>query len=285
MEQLGGLMIVPIEVSGSQPLGFVLDTGAPFSTLNDAQLARDLNLRARYAGRAYGFAGEAVPLLVAPDVPLRYRGQELLRTELAIHDVRDQLGDHAGRNLDGLLGGELFSHFVVEIEPDSGSVRLHDPGRFRAPEGVSVVRLRIQRGVPLVRARITTEQGRRVRANLLFDTGSETVLGVLSDSHPRLQAPEDARTVRVVGVGGETAAQVATVAKLEVGEVELSGPTTTFFPGESLPSARRIHRLNGVLGSGFVQQFHVWIDYPRQRLLVAPRENGPVTDGFSEVGR
>jgi hypothetical protein len=271
IQRVRGLVGIPIEVSGSEPLNFVLDSGTPTSALNDVRLARELSLRARYMGRGQGFAGEEVAVLVAPDVSLRHDGVELLRTELAIHHVRPQLGEHGGAHLDGLLGGELFARFVVEIDSAAGVVRLHDPDRFRPPDGASRVRLKLQRGVPLVRARITNRDGKKLWADLLVDTGSETVVGLLSDSHPRLRAPEDGEEIRVLGVGGETTARVGTIQRIELGDVVLTQPEATFFVGESLPSEQRIPRLNGVLGAGFLLRYHAWIDYAHHQLLLAPR--------------
>lgn len=276
MERVRDLIVVPIEVSGSPPLSFVLDSGTPTSTLNDLRLARELNLRTRYVGRALGFAGKQVSVLVAPDVSIRHGGTELLRTELAIHHVRSQLVELGGLQLDGLLGGELFAKFVVEIDPDAELVRLHDPAKFRVPEGASRVRLRLERGVALVRADVMNAEDQRVRVDLLLDTGSETVVGLLSDSNPRLRAPDSAEQVRVVGVGGAAKARVGSVRRLEVGDVVVEDAHAAFFEGPSLPSQLRIARLNGVLGARFLLRYHTWIDYPHRQLLLIPRSDAEV---------
>jgi hypothetical protein len=112
-EPFAGLILVPLQVAGSSPLDFVLDSGANRSSINDPLLAAALGLKVTNAGIARGMGSGAVGVLFTEPAPLQSHGFELLRVPLAVHDIGAPLAARAGRELHGLLGRELFDRYVV----------------------------------------------------------------------------------------------------------------------------------------------------------------------------
>ena len=162
-----GLTTVPILIGDSQPLNFVIDTGSEHTTLNDAELAKALNLHTRQAGWGRGMGGAKLPVLIAPDVAIRSTNGELFRTDLAVHHLSSLLADEAGRDLHGLLGSGVFERYVVEINPALGMVLLHEPSHFSYEGSGHVIPLIINHRRPFVKARITTVKGQSVNVRLM----------------------------------------------------------------------------------------------------------------------
>ncbi len=267
---LRNLPTVAVRVGASPPLDFVIDSGSEVTALTDLEVAASLNLHTRPAVLGTGMGGVRMPVLIAPDVALRTGDDVLYRTALAVHTMGSPPDSATTLGFHGLLGSDLFEHFVVELDPAAGVVLLHEPATFvyRGP-GHSIP-LQIDRRRPFVRAKITTSEGRSARLRLLVDTGSESQLALIRGSHRHLRVPEVHEQVVAVGVGGEATAYLARVERLAIGDLSLGPVPTAFFHAHSLSSTRAFPRLQGILGNGVLAKFRTIIDYHRRRLILEP---------------
>lgn len=114
-----------------EPGLFQIDTGASISVLSEATADR-LGLAVRPTGGfVEGLSGRA-PLAEAT-VP------ELSLGEAVLHDVDFAVGvpgvyDRVGAMaLDGILGNNVWQHFVLDIDYPADVLSLHRPGSFRMP--------------------------------------------------------------------------------------------------------------------------------------------------------
>ncbi len=271
-ETFRGLILVPIEIGGSPPLDFILDSGANVTALNDAYLANALNLHYVSTGRARGVGLDPVPVLVAPDVAVRSEGRELYRTDLVIHHVQPVLEEHAGRSIHGLLGADLFERYVVEVDPRLQRLLLHDPDSFTYQGRGLSVELESRNRWPTTEGRLTTDSGQRVKVRLLLDTGTPATLVVIEGSHRKLQLPEDRHPQEVVGLGGVSDVNIARVRRLQLDGLVLDDIDATYIHRAAIPAARALGRLHGVLGTGLLLGYHSIIDVPHGRLILEPLE-------------
>jgi hypothetical protein len=267
-----GLPTVPIAIGGSPPLDFVIDSGSELTALTDPALAQALGLHTRPAGWGTGMGGVRLQVLIAPDVALRAAGGILYRTSLAVHDLGDASAGAASPVFSGLLGSELFEHFVVDIDPLRGTVLLHDADSFTYAGNGHVVPLVVDRGRPFVTARITTVDGRSLTAKLMVDTGTENHLLLIRGSHRHLRVPDAHLAVTAQGVGGEADAKLAPVAAIELGTLSLSRVPAAFLHAHSVAATRSFRRVNGILGNGVLGRFRTILDYRRGRLILEPHE-------------
>jgi hypothetical protein len=265
-----GLPTVPIVIGGSPPLDFVIDSGSELTALTDPALAQALGLHTRLAGWGTGMGGVRLPVLIAPDVALRAAGGVLYRTGLAVHDLGAGPAAAPSPAFSGLLGSELFEHFVVDIDPQRGTVLLHDAASFVYRGLGHVVPLTIDRRRPFVAARITTVDGHPLKARLLVDTGTENQLLLIRGSHRHLRVPEGSAPAIAHGVGGEAEARLAQVARLELGTLSLSPVPAAFLHAQSVAATRSFRRVNGILGYGLLGRFRAILDYRRGLLILEP---------------
>lgn len=267
---LRALPTVPVRIGASPPLDFVIDSGSEVTALTDLEVAASLNLHTRPAVLGTGMGGVRMPVLIAPDVALRTGDALLYRTGLAVHTMGTPPDSATALGFHGLLGSDLFEHFVVELDPAAGVVLLHEPASFSYRGPGHSLPLQIDRRRPFVRARIMTSEGRSARLRLLVDTGSESQLALIRGSHRHLRVPEEHEQVVAVGVGGEAAASLASVERLTIGDLSLGPVPTAFFHAQSLSSTRTFPKLQGILGNGLLAKFRTIIDYHRRRLILEP---------------
>lgn len=155
-----GLLIVDIEINGSGPYPFLVDTGAG-ATIFDTELIEELGLAS--AARlitVHGVIGVTeMPAYLGADLDLG--GLSAAPDLVLAHDL--DLGDARG-----VLGSDVLTKFVIEIDNAANVLRIHTDG-YRPPRRAEVVRVRMtidQYGLPYVRLRVN-----RKRITALIDTG------------------------------------------------------------------------------------------------------------------
>jgi len=140
-ELVGNHIYLRGSVNNSEPLWFLLDTGAAASYL-DAQRAKALGL---------GVEGESKTVVVSlPGVRLRNQAFSIQPLGFWIYD---------GHAVDGMLGYDFINRLVVQIDYANRTIDLVAPQRYKylgSGEVIPLIMLEDDSGgkVPLVRARI-----------------------------------------------------------------------------------------------------------------------------------
>jgi hypothetical protein len=259
-QAFAGLIVVHVTIGDSPPLNFVLDSGATQSSITDPFLV----------------GSGALPVLVTEKTCICIDGVEALCTSLVVHDIGGQLAAMAGREIDGFLGADLFERYVVEIEPLTHRVLLHDPETFVYRGDGFEFPLEIVDQRPLVRGSVVVEDGgREIPVQLVVDTGSGRYLSLITRSKRRLLPPSTERHGTSVGVVGGTTVVLASTRRLSLGPINAENVETAWMTAVGVPAVRNIEDLNGILGNLLLSRFHAFFDYRGQRLILEPvRTNG-----------
>jgi hypothetical protein len=268
-EAFADLILVSVTIAGSPPMDFVVDSGATQTSITDPYLAAALGLEFHQSGLARGMGSGATQILIVNDVGLSSDGVEFLRGPLVVHDIGVRLAAMAGRDIDGFLGADLFERWVVEIDPSTRRLLLHDPATFVDSGAGDVLPLEVVDGRPVIEAEVVTEEGKKPLAvRLVVDTGSGRYLTLISGSRRRLRPPENRSLGASVGVVGETLVTTAPVARLTVGTMVIENLETAWMEPYQIPAVRNIPKLNGILGNAFLGRYHTVIDYRHNRLIL-----------------
>ncbi|MCJ7753257.1 MAG: hypothetical protein MUP13_01700, partial [Thermoanaerobaculales bacterium] len=197
---------------------------------------------------------------------------------LVVHDIGVRLSAMAGRDIHGFLGADFFERWVVEIDPTSRRLLLHDPETFVDILGGEVLPLEMVDRRPIVGAEVVTEVGKKPLAvRLVVDTGSSRYLTLINGSRRRLRPPEVRSLGASTGVVGETLVTVAPVAQLTVGTNVTTNLETAWMEPYQIPAVRNIPNLNGILGNALLNRHRTVIDCPHERLIVGG------ASGFSDL--
>lgn len=146
---------------------------------------------------------------------------------------------------DGVVGGTLFRETVVEIDPKTARLTLHDPSRWVQPEAFRRVLVDDDGNRPVT---ILRRSGEDVRLRVASPTG-----------HPHVRlAPEAARRVGV--------RLPATVNGFRWGGVALPGLSVARETGPSSPSWGD----DGALGFSALLRFHAFLDLTYRWIYLRP---------------
>jgi hypothetical protein len=171
----------------------------------------------------------------------------------------------AGRPVVAILGFDLFSRFVVELDYDAREMRLHDPASFRYTGSGEIIPVTLADNQPYVRAWLRTG-ARRLEGDYVVDLGSGQTIMLAADyaaAHDLPGTADRILNVRAAGVGGEFDMAVARVDELRVGSFRLLRPLAFFPPGHIAGPGR-----TGNIGGGFLRRFRVIVDYARSQLIL-----------------
>lgn len=129
-------ILAPVRVNGSEPLWFLLDTGARHTQI-DEKRARALKLDRHGATIEIGSA----------------RAEHI--------DIRavdfDDLDAQAGRHVDGLIGADFLGHFVVEINYAEHMLNFYDPKTYHYVGSETQMPVRVNNGFVFVHGQIEVE--------------------------------------------------------------------------------------------------------------------------------
>lgn len=276
---------LPVRLNGAGPFWFILDSGAAFDVL-DSGRARALGLALAEGEEVRGAGQSSVDVAVASDVKLSLAGVEFAAPRVNVIPIGDWIASFEGRSVDGLLGHDFFQRFVVEIDYAAGRVRLHDPHAHRYAGRGESIPLEIERGHAYVKAALTAPNGERHEGRFLVDTGFRLglVLAVpyVEERGLRRAFPAARRATPVVGLGGESPADVARAAGLQLGSYRLASPVVTLSRAERGVLSGR--GFAGILGADVLRRFKIFFDYPGRRMIVEPAANYAEPFGYDQSG-
>jgi hypothetical protein len=165
-------ILLPVSLNGSEPLQFVLDSGAAANVIIDSRVG----------------TGPDPVAHVVPDTTVEVGALSLAGTS-AIFLSLDSIPFFADLDqvyFDGVIGAPFFTRFLVEIDYDRQRVRFTEPSA--APESPRdnsdwrSVPLAIESGVPYMAARVDSGLGEPADVKLLVDTGFRGALSLTPDT-------------------------------------------------------------------------------------------------------
>lgn len=273
-ELVGNHIYMSARVNNSEPLWFLFDTGAAGSYL-DAQRAKALGLGAQGESKIVGIS--------FPGVRLRNQAFSIQPLGFWIYD---------GHAVDGMLGYDFISRFVVQIDYANRTFDLFDPQGYKyrgSGEIISLIMLEDDSGgkVPLVRARIMQVGRDPIEGKFIADTG---VRGALSFNSPFVEANQllqaAQKTIQAPLGGGsmvrESKQPIGRVPNLQLGSFTFKDPITIFFLDKKGVLASP--EFDGVIGGEILRRFKVVFDYSRQQMILEPNRHFSEPDEYDMSG-
>lgn len=286
--ELGPAVSIPIElyrgryvfchgrVDGRE-VEMLLDSGAGVTVLSEA-LAAELQLDDLRDGRVQGVGGRQAARW-ADGVRLELGNLTLSDLRVAILDL-SEIGCALGRELPVILGREVFTSCVVDVDPARATLTLSDPRSFTYEGPGATLPLIGGNGgwITIVRA----NGGEPFQVDV--DTGSGgnlTVFGGLAREVGLLAADLPPPTDFTLGVGGRNPVRSAALDSLELGGYALqdvpiqvdAGPEGNAQNGGAFATSSA----GGNLGAGVLHRFRTIFDTRRRHLHLEP---GP---GFAQA--
>jgi hypothetical protein len=283
IELNNNLIVVPVVLNGALPLKFILDTGVRTAILTQKTFTDILNLPYSRKYTISGPGGEKlVDAYVTNNVSLELpgvtgRGHALL----VLAEDYLELRNYMGMDVHGILGYELFSRFIVEIDYQKKLLTLMLPERFKMKRKFQRIPIRIEDTKPYITTPVVMSDGTQFTAKLLMDSGASHGLMLDPQSDDRITIPT--RVLSSVigrGLGGEIMGKVGRVKKLYMGTYELDDAIVTlpdpnsYFDSLKMGSVDR----NGTIGGETLSRFTVIFNFPKEEIYL--KKNNTFRKGF-----
>jgi hypothetical protein len=258
----------PFTINGKGPVNFLVDTGADRGVM-DAERAAALGLegQGKEVLRGAG-AGQLESTNIAHPVyglgPLQVPNSALSTAPLKALSLRE------GRYMEGIMGYEVLSQFVVELDYAGSALRFHDPDTFQAPAGAVVIPFTLIDTKPLVEVVVELPDGRSIPARMIVDTGNRAALLLATpfvDQHHLVDTVGKTLDAPLgFGVGGRTQQLLTRLKALKLGDLRIEAPVTALSRGTKGADGDR--DVNGNIGGDLLRRFTAYFDYKRGRMLL-----------------
>jgi hypothetical protein len=251
-----GMIFVPVRINGSRPLSFVLDSGST-RILIDRKLATGLGLKASGTGSLQGAGAGLIPVEYIHDLRIALPGVESSGYDLSTADLQP-LEVTVGVRVDGILGYELFSRFVVTVNYEAKSLTLTLPEAFRSSSTAQVLPIELRDKWAFVKAELVLPGPVTLQDSFMIDSGSSDTV-----DHPIvMNLPSRVSGESGVGLGAPVQGATARATSFRLGRYTLDAPNVSCC-GASDATSR-------IIGNEVLRRFTVTFDYPSSRIFITP---------------
>lgn len=262
-----GHVVLPALVNGHEAT-LIVDTGSGLGSL-DATFAERLGIQpdADSAIReVHGTAKVPATLATVADFrlgPLHYREHKVLLLPLAA------VSRASGYAVDGVLGWDFLSRYVVRIDFAARTMTLFDPAAWKYAGDGAEVPVSLQYRIPIAEVPLVTAGGEELRPRLALDLGSANIavrlLGSYVDEHAAELASIADEGPIGDGVGGRMMGRTGKLREARLGGLTLQEPTIGISSEVRGVSALSI--FDGTIGAPFFNRTTMILDYARERVL------------------
>lgn len=264
----GGLIFVKVGINGT-PMSMVFDTGAEATIINSSRLAK-LGLTS-FGTFATGAGGGDVVLSYVKGITTTL-GDATVNDQIIAAVLLDGLERPLGRPLDGIIGYDFISRFVVEIDYANQTMRLHDRATYQHAGSGKPLPITLEDSTPYLDAAIEVPDKGTLDGHWVLDTGclcDVQVFAPFVDRHALLTAfPHAKQSGYSAGAGGATHEMTATIPALHIGQHVIKDPRADF--------SRDHHGVGadpesaGLIGSLTWKRYVLVLDYKRQQIFLEP---------------
>jgi hypothetical protein len=256
---------------GTTPLLFVLDTGAGSSTF-DLQTAKGLGVTLgapfQVGGAGAGTVGAA---RITPDAVV-IPGASINVPIAAAIDFSSITGPEGGQ-MQGILGADFISRYVVAIDYRNSELRLYDRDVFKYDGAGTTVPFTIVGAFIHVRGDVGLADGMSLPGDFVVDVGSSLALALakpfVENNRLRDRIGSTVHRPSGRGVGGAAFADVGRVATFRIGGVAVQRPVTYLY-GDSAGVFSGSSLGDGNVGGDILRRFTVYFDYRGRRMILEP---------------
>jgi len=250
-------IFVQVRVNNSEPMWFVVDSGAGGWIVDRAHATRlGLHLEQETA-QGTGAGSGTYDVSYVKDVSFILSGFNIAVPLIGVIDLSAHTSQ-IGREVEGLVGYDFFQKFVVEIDYDSKVIRLFDPSTYHysgVGESIPIMVDQEARN-PFLTAEVTVQGAAPQKRKLLIDTGSNDAL---DDSFVAQSTGPKIEIVGGVGLGKEFKFNAGRVSRLKLGGVSF----------EDIDAGA-----GGValVGGEILRRFTVIFDFAHTQMILEPNE-------------
>ena len=255
------LVLVPVRVNGARPSWFLLDTTRPASSLDDVR-AVALGLLPP------GSAGSKSLSNAVLDFP----SLKISMPSLALDSFGD-LSSRVGRAIQGILGADVLSHFVVVVSYDRQTLQLYDPKSFQYKGAGIRLKMQTLDGVPALGVKFSVRHRGTLQGLFSIATAQAEAIQFhpsFAAAHRFSELGQKMILFSPLDSPGDFDDHLGRIESVQFGKITLQDPFA-IFPGKSEhASAQPFSGVAGAIGGEILDRFTLVLDYPDQSVIFEP---------------
>lgn len=264
----GGLIFVKVSIN-DQPMSFVFDTGAEATVLNSSRVSK-LGLQG-VGTFATGAGGGDVVVSYVRGVTTKVGGATVAN-QIVAAILLDDLEKALQRPLDGILGYDFISRFVVEIDYAGQQMRLFDRAKYHHTGAGKPISVSLEDSTPYVDASVEVPQRGQLAGHFVVDTGCLCDVQLFTpfvDTNKLLEALPDAKKNGFsAGAGGATEEVSTKLPSVTIGDAVIKDVRADL--NRDKAGATADPESAGLLGSLTFKRFVLVLDYKNKQVFLDP---------------
>ena len=271
---------IPVVVNGGGPYRFILDSGAGLTVVG-SDIAKELNLNRVGELPALGAGGVDVGSFVSLDsIEI---GDAVIADIVAGELDLSELNRFALEPIDGILGYDFFSRFVVQVDYQDSLLTAFMADDPSIPGYADTLDIELEQNHPMIAAVINDSITGRFR----IDTGSMNYLDLYTHIVEQYGLIDESRStvhnVRIHGLGGQTIeSTLGRINSFMLGEFTVRDLPCGFSTADSGLFA--VEGIDGNIGGGLLAKFTCTFDYPQGKFYLTPNSSYHERDEMISAG-
>ncbi len=283
-KKISNLIILPVSINNSDTMNFILDTGVSDPIITELTLVEKLNLNYMQAINLRGLGSDSTTqayqsgnnIISIPGISVK---EQKINVVL---DENFQISQILGMPVHGLIGFNLFRHYIVQVDYNRERIRLYKPQDFTYKPRRNDIVLPIQfiRNRPVIKSEIVQETGEVIPVNLLVDTGASDAIWLSVRSDSSIIIPENNIYAYLgSGLGGELFGYKGRISALWLGGHPIPAPIASYPEAAYYNRSIYADNRNGSIGGEVLRRFTVTFDYYNNRIILRP--NSAIRERFN----
>jgi hypothetical protein len=284
-KSINNLIIIPIQINGSDTLNFILDTGINTSII--CELSTGTNLKLNYAReiQLQGL-GTGTPLdaIHAFGNEINVSGIKGINQDyfILLENIF-QLSGKLGYKIHGILSYSVFNSFITQINYKDEEIIFHNPEYFRYRRNTKnyvSLPLIIHDKKPYLQINLKFSDGKIIPLKVMLDTGASNSLWLYRSTLPDFNIPSGVnKSFLGSGLSGDVYGYLSRFDLISIDRFDLKNVLVSIPDSTSIEYAIGSDKRNGSLGAEVLRRFNVIIDYPNE--LITLSKNNKYSEPFS----
>lgn len=271
-EQHNNLIIIPVTLNRFLTLKFILDTGVESAILTEKVYADiiDVNYVRDIIIDGPGLI-DSVEAYIANQVTFSLPGGIVGQNMnlLVLKEDYLKLSESIGDDVHGIIGYDIFSRFVVNIDYDDNEITLINPKKFKKNKRSIEVPMKINGTKPFLNATIK-QKDQESNLDIMIDTGASHAALIDYNFLDGMDIPEETIVTRLGrGIAGDIPGHVGRMDSVQIESFEFSQMLVSApFDGAYNKVIKRGARI-GTFGGELLNRFDVTFNYQDNKLYLS----------------
>lgn len=267
---INNLIIIPVKVNGSN-LNFLVDTGVENTIMFNLSVEDSLKLRNTQKIRLRGL-GEGEYREAVKSTDNQFLMGKIVNGYHMVYLIPGKefdLSSSLGVNINGIIGGDLFRDFIVEVNYSSNRLKFYKPSNYRYKncKKCQTFNLDFYKNKPYINIKVQFNDTTKMDVKLLIDSGASDALWLFDSSSDKIKIPDvNFEDYLGKGLSGDIYGKRSKIAKIIIGEYIFKNANVSYPDSSSVKTVYKHKERHGTLGSDLLKRFRIIIDYPNKKI-------------------